>query len=85
MLAKILLDGERQWDVRAEAARRLGRMDKDAQAAEALAKAGDTDPNLYVVQESILAFSRVTEFRPSGVFDSRSVKDWWAKNRSKFE
>lgn len=31
MLAKILLDGERQWDVRAEAARRLGRMDKDAQ------------------------------------------------------
>jgi hypothetical protein len=84
-LELILLDGQRHWSLRARAAVMLGEMKGNPQAADALVKAGQTDPNLYVVQEAILAFTRVTGFRSSGVFDSDSVRTWWAANRSEFE
>lgn len=83
--SRILLDADSDWSKRAQAARMLGEMDRDIRAADALAKASNGDGNLYVVQESILAFSRITGFRTSGVFDSRSVSEWWAKNRPNFE
>ncbi len=83
--AQILLDPQQPWGVRAQVARLLGDKKKNVQAAETLARACETDSNLYVVQESILAFTRVTGFRSTGVFDSRSLNDWWVKNRANFE
>jgi hypothetical protein len=84
-LSRILLASDKAWPVRARAANLLSEYPKNALAAKALAEACHTDSNLYVVQEAILAFAKVTGFRSTGVFDSRSINRWWEKNRSQFE
>ena len=83
-LADILLDESRDWQSRAKAASLLGDYEKNPDAAAALAEASQVDPNLYVVQEIILAFARVTGFQTTGVFDSRSLTRWWEKNSHRF-
>ena len=84
-LARILLDVNYDWAVRARAATLLSEYEKNAVAAKALANAANTDPNLYVVQEAIFAFAKVTGFHAGGVFDSNSVMRWWARNGSQME
>lgn len=84
-LAQILLDLDKHWAMRSHAARMLGEHAKNLQAADALAKASDADPSLYVAQEAIIAFAKLTGFRPTAVFDGRSLNEWWAKNRANFE
>lgn len=84
-LARILLSDDYTWAVRARAAMLLADHKNSKPAAEALVEASQTDANLYVVQEAILAFSKLTGFRSTGVFDSKSVARWWEKNQGKFE
>ncbi|MFT5409917.1 MAG: hypothetical protein ACI9NC_002643 [Verrucomicrobiales bacterium] len=84
-LSQILLASDNNWSVRARAANLLSQHPKNALAAKALAEACHTDSNLYVVQEAILAFAKVTGFRSSGVFDSQSINRWWNENHSQFE
>ena len=81
-LAGILSDSNRHWALRARAATLLGEYPKDTAAADALAEASELDPSLYVVHEAILAFAKVTGFRSSAVFDSSTLRRWWANHRS---
>ena len=84
-LARIVLDDSHRWSVRARAATLLSEYSRSKVAAEALAKASHTDPNLYVIHEAVLAFAKITGFRSRGAFDSGGVNNWWAKNRADFE
>jgi len=84
-LAEILIADESKWDVRFRAARMLGEYKDNRKAAVILLEASDTDSNLFVVEECIRAFSRVTNYISRGPFDSKSAKHWWTANRSKFE
>ena len=80
-LTRILLNDKYRWPVRARAATLLSGFPDNNQAKQALVEACHMDPNLYVVQESILAFTKLTGYRSMGVFDSRSIVRWWEKSK----
>ncbi len=83
-LIEIMLQESNYWEARARAAQLLATDKGDPRVAEALVRCIDGDSSLYVLQEALLSFEKITGYKPPGVFDGSLASDWWAQNKVRF-
>jgi len=78
-LVALLLDAEKDWQVRRRVAFLLG--DKRSyEVAEALAEAVRSDPSLDVIKEAVYSFEAITGYRSPDLFEMKDLLDWWDTN-----
>ncbi|MGE5197381.1 MAG: HEAT repeat domain-containing protein [Deltaproteobacteria bacterium] len=69
------------WRVRAKFAELLAIRNEEG-VAQALLEAAASDENLYVMKAALEAFATVTGFKSSDIFDYKSAREWWDKNKN---
>lgn len=82
-LIKDFLFSKRNWIARTKAARLLGSK-REMGVPEALLKAMQHDPNLWVRRAALLSFEKLTGYRENDVFDFIGADQWWKRNKANY-